>query len=88
MNCWLQEGVDRSSWTSESDEKEAQSTEEPGGTRQEGPLGGRWRTGRLLVENGTAVIVIAKAYLFANLQLEVKRVFLNNRGLQPLENTK
>ena len=28
MNCWLQEGVDRSSWTSESDEKEAKFMEE------------------------------------------------------------
>lgn len=53
MNCWLQEGVDRSSWTSESDEKEAKFMEEADRKHWK-----RWRTGRLVAEDRTAVIVI------------------------------
>lgn len=56
MNRRLQEGVDRSSWTSESDEKEAKFM---GGSRQDRKhgRGTGWRTARLLAGNGTAAIV-------------------------------
>lgn len=40
MNCWLQEGVDRSSWTSESDEKEAKFMEEADRKQHWGKDGG------------------------------------------------
>lgn len=57
MNCWLQEGVDRSSWTSESDEKEVKFMEEPDRKDRWGEKK-KWRTGRLLARNGTAAIVV------------------------------